>query len=29
MTSPKEHNTFPATNYKEIQIYEFPEKNFK
>ena len=26
MTPPKEHNKFPVTNPKEIDIYEFPDK---
>lgn len=29
MPPPKEHNNFPVTDHKEMDICAFPEKNFK
>ena len=29
MTPPKEHNDFPVTNPKEMEICELPKKDFK
>lgn len=29
MTSPKEHDNFPVTDPKEMEIYELPGINFK
>lgn len=26
MTSPKEYNNFPVTDFKEMEIYEFPKR---
>ena len=29
MTTPKEHNNFPVTKFKEMEIYELPDTQFK
>ena len=29
MTPPKEHNNFPVTNHREMEIYKLPDKEFK
>lgn len=29
MTLPKKHKKFPVTNHKEMEIYKFPDEEFK